>query len=393
MTDDPITVYFFSNAGEHGYAYARALGALATQSGYAFIHCSEGEPTSLHLDEMRRNPARSLALSINDSARRHQAQGLPLIQLLKAESIPHICFVIDHPLYAFGDWMNDGHTALLFTSPESEAFYKRHYSDGYEATTDYIWNVGFHYGTAVPHCDPGKAARRKHQLFVPINFDWQGETRDTAPEQIAVFGQEMFLLLQQAVEDFVSVQDVAPTDMATYLREHGYDPTRKPFLLALRYMDKCIAVRRRKMLLNELVKWPVTLASRAVPPDLIRNSKAKCIPYYTMMDSYRLYPNCGAVLNTSTSGTHIHDRVSNAMAAGALSVTQNNQPLKDIFPDDTYVGYDFNANSIAAALDTVFTGNTTGEIADKGWRTINDPQVFAQLYGGLTRLVTRCLPD
>ncbi|MFC3050550.1 hypothetical protein [Kordiimonas pumila] len=391
MSTHAVTIYFFSNAGEHGYAYAQALGSIAQRVGFGFVHCCEGEPTTIAMDQIRQCPESSIALTINDSMRRHSVLGVPLNQLLKKDKIPHICFVIDHPLYVFRPWMNDGHTCFLFTSPESEAFYKKYYQGASACKTDFIWNVGLHYGTSLSEQALSGVAKREHQLFVPINFDWQGSTLDSYLSDSAECAADIRPDVEACVEKFVTDQDCTPSDIAAFMAKRGHDPAREHFAKMIKLADKGIELQRRNLLLTELVRFPVTLSGRGIPPQIIETSKACYIPHHTMMDSYYMYRQCSAIMNTSTSGTPIHDRVSNAMAAGCLLVTQNSTALKSIFPEASYVGYDYNPASVGAALETLFSGCNIEGTAYQGWQAINTPEVFAILYGGLKRLADACL--
>lgn len=391
MQKHDVTLYFFSNAGEHGYAYAQALGSLAARSGFGFEHCCEGEPVVRYWDMIQSAPGRSVALSINESACRHSMHSVLLNEQLKKHNIPHVCFVIDHPLYVFADWMKDTHLSLLFTSPESEAFYQTHFLQDPRQSTDSIWNVGFHYGTSKAKEDLDFDAPRPHDLFVPVNFDWQGATLDSLKSAESDFDACLLQLLDDATDQFLEDGNLTPSSIAAFIESHGYDPRKKPFQKAVRHVDRRVALERRRMLLEELIQFPVTLAGRAIPEGVFDKCEARFVPYYTMMDSYRLYGACNAILNTSTSGTHLHDRVSNAMAAGCVCMTQNNEALKEIFPADSYIGYDYRPDSIRRALETVFSQRRSKAVAQKGWETINSQSNFDQLYGGLKRLVWKSL--
>jgi|GEM_PF-5908250 len=248
----------------------------------------------------------------------HDITGIPLVMMLH-----------DHPIYFRDAITSDANGLIVLATDEpSRDFIREHYP----ASLTTIVN----YGSIPANATDDEPAfeefqRRQNALLCPMNLIIHGLTIDTAWAQIQQLPEPRRARARRLC-DAVLYDFETPLQVISDRMHAAGDPASD--INDVRFVLNFVKLWRRNHVIRQLIELPMLVGSEYVPADLAFDYPEKFRPL-DWLQTIPLYRTYRFVLNLNPLLTGaLHDRVTNALFANAVAITDPNAFVRQYFEDE-----------------------------------------------------------
>ena len=291
---------------------------------------------------------------------------------LSATELPIVYYNADPPDLTWHFIPEDmKNLATLLGSEKSEKFWRNYVNQGPSTFTQYQ--------TITPAVEKKlkqnikKTNIKDIELFVPINYSWFGYTPEEFELLFLTIPKFFQRLIDAAVEN--TFQGVEGTNaFEQELKNSNLSLDNIQYKQMLRYFTYRLNLAKRKHLFQILKRYPVLISSN-IKPSFFDEGDCKASWIQTNLEnSVDLFFNSKCILSMSYIEDLIHDRVTTALACGAVPFVERQNILdsRDILWSKI-PSFTWNDSSLPEGLDDIFTnskkydslGDELKEIASK----------------------------
>ena len=276
---------------------------------------------------------------------------------LAATEVPIVYYNADPPDLTWHFIPEDlKNLATLLGSAKSEKFWREYVNQGPSTFTQYQ--------TITPAVEK-KLKQQKNkinnnkniELFVPINYSWFGYT----PEEFEVLFLTLPKFIQKIIDTAVEKTLLNTEGTNTFekeLKNSNFSLDCMQYKQVLRYFTYRLNLTKRKRLFQILKRYPVLISSN-IKPSFFDEGDCKARWIETNLEnSVDLFFNANCILTMPYIDDLIHDRVTTALACGAVpfierqSIFDSRDILWSKIPSFTW-----NDSSLPEGLDDIFTNS------------------------------------
>lgn len=309
------------------------------------------------------------------------------LDLARRANLPVIQWLIDHPSTLWPAFVRTSaaNSRFLFLSPYAESYFRRFVLPQCRSAS-----VNGNTGTSrhSRQDDPSRASfmARDIQCLLPLNLTRIGGTIEDAEQAIAALPAPLGDAVTVAIEQ-------AQNDLIHPIERHFYDGNpphallKSPDLLhrCIQIIEETVQIRRRLAVFSVARNYPVLIQSDAALT-IADSTSARLERDVSMRDTLIRMKRARAVVSLTHVNDEIHNRVVNALNAGAVAIIEDNVVHRRFFEHGkNALLFRYDDDSLHECFDLVCS-NPDGayEIAEAGFALRDDPRLR---FGGFDQLL------